>query len=76
MGLSESKLSSVNASNSNIRVLQKARIFSQLRMDRKKTLVHWREDLRKISPKILVKTVYIDMNIGIDISIFISTYSW
>lgn len=76
MGLSESKLSSVNASNSNIRVLQKVRIFSQVRMDRKKTLVHWREDLRKISTKILVKTVYIDMNIGIDISIFISTYSW
>lgn len=76
MELSDSKLSSVNASNSNIRVLQKVRIFSQVRMDRKKTLVHWREDLRKISTKILVKTVYIDMNIGIDISIFISTYSW
>lgn len=76
MELSDSKLSSVNASNSNIRVLQKVRIFSQVRMDRKKTLVHWREDLRKISTKVLVKTVYIDMNIGIDISIFISTYSW
>lgn len=69
MGLSESKLSSVNARKSNMHVLQKVSTVSQTEMERKEKLILMSDNLKEIWVKMLVHGEYIYIHT-------VSTRSW